>query len=195
MKSPAANLGPDSQPWGRWVDALEDRNSQLIDAMQGDANSVGMQFRARADNMQNQINGIPSVSEIRLITVPPFSVTRAFSPTARQVYDSSTLFVNPPGPDQNYTLNVIVNMHASAPIGLFSYSDSLLRLNGVDFMFNHENGQPNFNASTTADFSIMGTIPAGGAPTSIQFAISAAGATTVNFAETQIWCIYSGSIA
>lgn len=192
MTAPASNLGPNSQPWGRWVDTLEDANARAIESIRADSRSAGMQFRSLADNMEHQIVEIPSVSSISELTIPSFSVSRSFSPTARLVYDSPTITVNPPRLDQPYTVTVVANMHATGV--MFPYSDSLLRVNGVDFMFSHENESPSFVATPYAEYSIMGTGSVMGAPVTLQFAISTSAAGTVTFSNTQIWCIFSGSI-
>lgn len=195
MRRPVSNLPKDAQPWGRWQENLADETAAKIAAMKNDLNSAGNQFRSRADNLESQIAGIPSVSNITLVNVPAFSVTRAQAVQPFMVYDSPTVFVNPPRPDRSYTANVIVNMRATGV--QFPFSFSMLRVNGVDFMFRHENLQPGFTG--TATFSIMGSVFLGeGANLSIQFGIGAAGSlgtTTVEFETTPIWVAFSGSIA
>lgn len=195
MKRPPSNLPRDAQPWGRWQENLADDTTAKISAMAGDLNSIGNQFRSRADNMESQIAGVPSVSNITRVDVPPFSVTRPQATQPFMVYDSPVVFINPPRPDRDYTANVIVNMKASGV--QFPFSFSMLRVNGVDYMFRHENLQPGYTG--TATFSIMGSAFIGqGGQVSVQFAIGASGsfgATTAEFDTTQVWVVFSGSIA
>lgn len=186
------DLPPDAIPWGRWYENLNGDTATAIQRQQQDSSSVGSLFTGRADTLEDQINGIPSVAAIYERVVPPFSVSRASTPGATfYAYDSGTYTFNPPRPDRDYDFSVIANMDASGTLFTFSYS--LLRVNGTDFMFNHENTQPGYTTSPT--FSIMGggKVGAGGV-VNAEFALATSSTGTVNFAPTRLWCIFTGSL-
>lgn len=191
MRRNPANLPPGAMPWGRWVEENSDSTAEAIRRQQNDSSSSGSLFSARAETVQNQISSIPSVAAIYRMDVPPFSVTRASTGATFYVYDSAVQTFNPPRPDESYDFSVIADMSASGTLFTFSYS--LLRVNGVDFMFNHENTQAAYANSPT--FSIMGggkIRP--GQNVQAQFALATSSTGTVTFAPTQLWCIFTGSL-
>lgn len=84
-------------PWGRWVEGKTDESAAGLVRQTQDASSAGSQFASRAELIQGQISGIPSVSAIYRLPVVDFSVTRVFNPsTVGYVYDSPTYTFNPP---------------------------------------------------------------------------------------------------
>ena len=179
-------------PWGRWVEQNVDEVASGISVQTSDAGSAGSTFASRADLLSHQITSIPSVAAIYSRSIPNFSVTRTTNPSAvAYVYESPVQTFNPPRPDREYSYTVFANMVASGT--LMTFARSLIRTNGVDNMYQHENLQPGFN--TLGTFSIVGsgTIGSGGT-VSAQMAVIASASGTANFTRADMWCVFSGSI-
>lgn len=185
------NLPSLAMPWGRWVEENEDATTRAIDSQRSDANSVGSLFAARAEGMQHQIAALPTVASILTRTPPSQATTRAFNPNAvAYAYPGQTQAFSAPRPDLAYDYTVIANMVGTGvPM---PFSRSLLRLNGVDFMYSHENQKPSeFN---TATYSIAGSGSlAPGQPLLVESAIAAQSPGTMTV-SLQLWCVFTGSI-
>lgn len=181
-----------AMPWGRWVEQNLDEIQSAIAVQIQDSSSTGSLFSSRADLLQRQIADIPSIAAIYQRDLPPFSVTRVQNPTATAyVYDSAVQTFNPPRPDRAYDYNVIAVMDVS---GLnLPFSRSLIRTNGVENMFQHENMHPGFQ--TRATYSILGSGSiAPGETVSVQCAVAVSQSGTLTFNSTQLWCTFTGSI-
>lgn len=179
-------------PWGRWIEQNADANSEGVDRQRLDGGSAGSLFAARADLLQGQIAATPSISAIYERVIPPFSVSRSLNPSAvRYVYNSAPITFNPPRFDRPYSYSVIANMQATG--NLLTFSQSLLRTNGIDNSFQHENLRP--GDENSGIFSILGSgsISEGSVVTT-QFAIAGPASGTLNFGSCTVWCIFSGSI-
>lgn len=192
MTRPKLVLPSLSMPWGRWVEGEVDSTNADVSRQVQDSNSSGNQFASRAELIQGQIGAIPSVAAIYRIDVPPFSVTRTSNPSATAyVYDSAPQTFNPPRADRPYNYQVIAVMDVSGTN--LPFSRSLLRTNGTDNMFLHENLQPGFQTRATYSIAGSGNIDSGQTVTA-QFAVAAGGAGTLTFNRSTLWCTFSGSI-
>ena len=179
-------------PWGRWVEQNADEVANAISVQTSDAGSAGSVFASRADLLSHQIGAIPSVAAIYPRSIQNFSVTRVSNPSAvAYVYESPVETFNPPRPDREYGYTVFANMVTTGT--LMTFARSLIRTNGVDNMYRHENLQPGFN--TLGTFSIVGSGSIGsGGTVSAQMAVIAAAPGTVTFTRADMWCVFSGSI-
>lgn len=179
-------------PWGRWVEEqLDATNSDIYRQVQ-DSGSVGNLFASRADLMQGQIGSIPSVSAVYERSLPPFSVSLPQNNDATgYVYASSPQTFNPPRPDRPYNYQVIASMEAG---GLNTpFSRSIIRTNGIDNMFQHENLQPGYQTSATYSIAGSGSIYPGDSVT-VQCGIVVAESGTLAFSRVSLWCTFTGSI-
>lgn len=179
-------------PWGRWVQDNLDATASEVSRSGQEAGSAGSVLAGRADLLQTQIAATPGIAAIYERQIPPFSVTRVFSPTVvSYVYDSPQITFNPPRPDRPYNYTVIANMDASGVN--FPFSRSLLRTNGLENMLSHENLQPGYDTRAVYSIAGSGSIIEGGR-VDVQAAIMAQAPGTVSFATTRLWCVFSGSI-
>lgn len=185
-------LPSQSVPWGRWAAENSDETSVAIQRQVSDSSSAGSVFSAQTDLLSLQVRAIPSVAAIYERDVLPFSVTRSSNPNAvRYVYNSATVRFNAPRPDRPYSYRVVANMSASG--NLLTFSQSLLRVNGVENSFQHENLFP--GGENQANFSILGSGAVGeGEPVDVVFAIAGPASGTLNFDACRVTCIFSGSI-
>lgn len=191
MTRPKLALPPLGMPWGRAIESELDAQASGIAAQTGDASSTGSVFAGRANQIQSQIAAIPSIAAVYSLPVPNFSVTRTSTGASGYVYNSSTFTFNPPSQAIGYSYTVIVNMSASGT--LLTFPTSILRTNGTDNAFRHENLQPGFETSGT--FSLLGTgttLP--GDTVNAAFALQTSSTGTLNFSNCTLWCIFSGSI-
>lgn len=192
MTRPKLVLPSLSMPWGRWVEGEVDDVTSAVQNQIQDSNSTGSLFASRANLIQQQIGEIPSVAAIYERSVPPFSVTRFFNPSATAyIYDSSVQTFNAPRPDRPYAYQVIAVMDVSG-INL-PFSQSMIRTNSTDNMYQHENQQPGFQTSATYSISGSGVL-APGEPLSVQFAVAASDVGTLTFNRATLWCVFTGSI-
>lgn len=191
MKRPKLILPSLSMPWGRWVEGEVDQTIEGLSRQVQDSSSSGNLFASRSDLLQGQIGAIPSVAAIYDRTLPTFSVTRSSTGAVGYVYPSSSQTFNPPRPDLPYNYTVIANMDVSGVPLPFSYS--LLRVNGQDDMFQHENLQPGYLTRGTFSISASGSITPGN-NVEVQAAIIASSTGTLTFNSTRLWCVFSGSI-
>lgn len=192
MTRPKLILPPGAMPWGRWVEQNVDDVTNAIRIQEDDASSSGSAFTARSDLIQRQIANTPSVAAIYEQSLLPFSVTRSLNPSAvAYVYESAPRTFNPPRPDKGYGYTVIANMVASGT--LMTFARSLIRVNGVDNTYQHENTQPGFDALGTFSIVGSGTIDPGQNVTA-QLAVIASAAGTVTFSRAAMFCTFSGSI-
>lgn len=187
MTEPKLVLPSLAIPWGRWtVDANASATSALARLGQDNRNG-GLDFRARADALASQINGIEAVASVSTLEIPTFTVTAAPSPAPQRVWPSQQFTFNPPRADTDYTVSVIANIQAS---GLsLEYPRSYLVVNGHQDAFTHENiGNPN-----RAELSIMGTTTiSAGQVVRVNFAIGSANSGTLTFMGCRITTIYNG---
>lgn len=179
-------------PWGRWVQDGVDEVTDSVARQESDSDSVGSLFASRSDLIQGQIGGIPSVAAIYQRSITPFSVTRAQNNNAvAYVYNSDPVAFNPPRPDRDYGYSVISNVTATGT--LMTFARSLIRTNGIDNIYQHENTQP--GNETTGTFSIVGSGTIGaGEPVICEFGVIAPSSGTVNFGHATLWCVFTGSI-
>lgn len=192
MKRPKLNLPLDSRPWGRWVEDNLDATAAEIANRTQDSSIAGSVLSGRADLLQAQIAATPGIAAIYERQIPPFSVTRSFSPTVvSYVYDSPVTTFNPPRPDLPYNYTVIANMNATGVN--FPFARSLLRTNGLENMLSHENLQPGYDTSATFSIAGSGTLIEGGR-VDVQAAIMAQAPGTVSFSSIRVWCMFSGSV-
>lgn len=180
-----------AMPWGRWVEENEDSTTALIESIRGDVNSAGSQFAARSDNLMSQVAAIPSLANIQQRELLPESVTRAFSPTTvGYVYSMSPITFNPPRQDRVYNYMVIANVVGTGvPM---PYSRSLLRVNGIDFMYSHENQQASEFNTGTYSIAGSGTLGMGDTVTAEPGLISQSPGTMA--LNATLWCMFTGSI-
>lgn len=192
MPGPKLVLPSSAMPWGRWVEDKSRSVEQAIARERQDNSSTGSQFRARADLMERQIAGVPSVADIQELNIPTFSVSRSTPPSQRPVYGSPLYAFSPPRPDRTYSVSVIAVIRASGA-NIADYPYSMLRINGEDTLF-WNNGTPNIDMGRN-DLSLMGTVSIGpGQAVQTQFGISTTSLTTVTFSQCQICCIFNGGI-
>lgn len=181
-----------AMPWGRWIEENSDDTASAIARESSDVNSAGSVFAGSATIVQNQIRATPSVAAIYQRSIIPFSVTRNSNPNATgYVYESPVQTFNPPRPDRPYTYTVIADMSVSGT--LMTFARSLVRVNDVDNMYQHENLQPGYETSGTFSIAGTGTID-GGDTVRAQMAVIASAPGTVRFDSASIWCIFTGSI-
>ncbi|QDK03296.1 hypothetical protein SEA_ROMAN_54 [Microbacterium phage Roman] len=191
MKRPKLVLPSLSMPWGRWVEGELDSTSTGLDRQLQDSSSVGNLFASRSDLIQSQIGSIPSVAAVYERLIPPFSVTRSSTGAVAYVYPTPLQVFNPPRPDLPYNYTVIASMDVSGVELPFCYS--MLRANGRDDMYQHENLQPGY--LTRGTFSISGSGSIGpGDTVRAEAAIAASATGTLNFNSAKMWCVFSGSI-
>ena len=185
------NLPSLARPWGRWVEEENDATTRAIEAQRADAGSAGSLFAARAENMQHQISALPTVASILTRTPPPQSTTRFLNPNAvAYVYPAQIQSFSAPRPDLAYDFTVIANLVGTGVPTPFSRS--LLRLNGIDFMYSHENQKP--SEFTTATYSIAGSGSVSpGQSVTVEAAIAAQSTGTMSV-SVRLWCIFTGSI-
>lgn len=191
MKRPKLILPSLSMPWGRWVEGEIDSTIDGLTRQIQDSSSTGNLFASRADLLQRQIGAIPSVAAVYERDVPPSSVTRSSTGAVGYVYPAPTQTFNPPRPDLPYNYTVIASMDVSGVQLPFCYS--MLRINGQDDMFQHENLQPGYLTKGTFSISGSGSITPGN-NVQVQAAISTSSTGTLTFNRTTIWCLFSGSI-
>lgn len=178
-------------PWGRWVEGEIDSTMDGVTRQTQDSSSTGSLFASRADLLQRQIGAIPSVAAVYERDVPPSSVTRSSTGAVGYVYPAPQQTFNPPRPDLPYNYTVIASMDVSGVQLPFCYS--MLRINGKDDMFQHENLQPGYLTKGTFSISGSGSITPGNS-VQVQAAISTSSTGTLTFNRTNIWCLFSGSI-
>lgn len=191
MKRPKLVLPSLSMPWGRWVEGEIDSTLTDLDRQINDSSSSGNFFANRSDLLQGQIATIPSVAAVYERSLPRFSVTRSSTGAVGYVYPTATQTFNPPRPNLPYNYTVIASMDVSGVELPFSYS--LLRVNGKDDMFQHENLQPGYLTKGTFSISGSGSITPGN-NVEVQAAIVASATGTLTFNSTNLWCVFSGSI-
>lgn len=192
MTRPKLILPSLSMPWGRWVEEGVDDVAEGLSRQVQDSNSSGNLFASRAELIQGQISAIPSVAAIYQREIPTFSVTRFFNSSATAyVYNSAVQTFNPPRPDRPYNYQVIAVMDVSG-VNL-PFSQSIIRTNGVDTTYQHENQQPGFQTRATYSISGSGSITAG-QTVSAECGIIASDTGTLTFSRATLWCVFSGSI-
>lgn len=185
-------LPSQSMPWGRWVQDNIDMTEAAVARETQDTGSAGSVFAGRADLIQRQIADIPSVAAIYQISLPPFQVSRTMNPNAvRYVYNSPPQTFNPPRPDEAYSYTMISNLDVEGVF--FNFADSLLRVNGVDFSYRHENLKPGEETNAQLSIAGSGTLSLG-QTVQAQLAIAAGQAGTVQFRSASLWCVFTGSI-
>lgn len=178
-------------PWGRWVEDRIDTSDSGIARIQGDASSTGNLFSSRADLISNQIRSTPSIAAIYSRSLQSFSVTRTFTGAVGYAYPSPQQTFNPPRPDLPYNYTVISNVNVSGvPL---PFSSSLIRANGIDNMFQHENLEPGHLMDGTFSISGSGSIVPGEL-VRVETAVVASSVGTMTFNSATIWCVFSGSI-
>lgn len=180
-----------SMPWGRWVEGEIDSTIEGLGRQIQDASSTGNLFASRSDLLQQQIGTIPSVAAVYDRTLAPFNVTRSATGAVGYVYPTSAQTFNPPRADLPYNYTVIASMDVSGVQLPFCYS--MLRVNGKDDMFQHENLQPGNLTKGMFSISGSGSITPGN-NVQVQAAISASATGTLTFNRTNLWCVFSGSI-
>lgn len=191
MTRPKLILPSLSMDWGRWVEENVDASEAALLVQQQDSRSAGNVFASRANLLQGQIAAIPSVAAIYSRQLPRFTVTRTSTGAVNYVYGSSPQTFNPPRSNTPYNYTVISSVDVSGvPL---PFCRSLLRTNGVDNMFQHENLQPGYLERGTFSISGSGSIGPGDSVT-VETAIATASTGTMTFESTNIWCLFSGSI-
>lgn len=192
MTRPKLVLPSLSMPWGRWVEGELDETEAEIARQSADSSSASSVLASRANLLQTQIGTIPSVAAVYQRDIPPFSVFRSFTPGATAyVYSSAAQVFNPPRPDRPYDYRVIAVMDV-AGVNL-PFSRSLLRTNGIDNMYQHENQQPGFQTRATYSIAGSGSIGSGGT-VSAECGIVASDVGTLTFNRATLWCVFTGSI-
>lgn len=181
-----------SMPWGRWVEEqLDDIDAGLARQVQ-DSGSAGNLFASRADLLQTQIGSIPSVAAIYQRDVPPFSQTRSSNPNATAyVYSAPAQTFNPPRRDIPYNYEVVAIMEAS---GLnMPFSRSIIRTNGIENFFQHENLQPGYQTQATYSIAGSGSVSPG-EPVTAECGMVVSQAGTLTFRRVTLYCTFTGSI-
>lgn len=89
-KPPMSNLGPMSEPWGRWQTDQTITNAEAIERLGGDASNDGRINNSTLDVMADQINEIyqrqSAYTEAPSVTTAPFNGTTTSAPmVAREI--------------------------------------------------------------------------------------------------------------
>lgn len=190
---PKLVLPSQAMPWGRWVVDETARQNDALDAIRGDANSAGNVFASAVGTLGRQISGVSAVSAIYDREIPQFTVTRSGTANVN-VFDSAAQTFSPPEPDRSYRVSVVANINATSTFPL-NFAYSILRVNGTEYQFRHDNGSTGTSGSLFANFSAMGGVDiAPSEPVNIQFAIAASGAGTLTFTGCKLTAIFNGSI-
>ena len=97
MMPPRMNLPPAAMPWGRFMEDQAMDAERVLDQIRGDANSVGNQFAARADNMSAQIRGVQVATIVQRQGLDFTRIVPAGGPSAPYVNAVATpITVTPP---------------------------------------------------------------------------------------------------
>lgn len=191
MTRPKLILPSLSMPWGRWVEENVDSTTSSLGSQVQDSNSAGNIFASRADLIQGQIASIPSIAAIYQRSIPPFSVTRTSTGATGYVYSSPVQTFNPPRATLPYGYQVIAVMDVSG-VNL-PFSRSIIRTNGIENTYQHENLQPGYQTSAT--YSILGSGRISeGQQVSVECGVIASDTGTLTFNRASLWCVFSGSI-
>ncbi|AWY05875.1 hypothetical protein SEA_PIONEER3_51 [Microbacterium phage Pioneer3] len=192
MTRPKLILPSLSMPWGRWVEEGLDEVEAGLERQTQDSNSTGNLFAARAELIQGQIQSIPSVAATYSLSLPPFTRTLPSNTDATAyVYTTGQQTFNPPRPNLPYNFQVIAVMGAE---GLnMPFSRSIIRANGHDNIYQHENMQPGFQTQATYSISASGSIVAGEV-VNVDCGMVVSESGTLSFNRVNIYCTFTGRI-
>jgi len=183
-------------PWGRWVADEAQGATEALNRMQLDANSTGSLFKARADNLSQQIETLGAYT-MTSATAPNFSgsVTGNMSANAWIMALSNPLVFTPPN-RRIRSCTVFCNFRSTASVGGVG-TPPMMKLNGNTFTdWMHEVARPGpvFNEGW---YSVVGTVPlAPGQSLTVQYGLRMDPFSNATFTVTNatIWLAYFGGL-
>lgn len=196
MMPPRMNLPPAAMPWGRFMEDQAMDAERVLDQIRGDANSVGNQFAARADNMSAQIRGVQVATIVQRQGLDFTRIVPAGGPLAPYVNVVATpITVTPPSSDAASCV-VIVNYQINATVGN-APNIPIMKLNGVQFSDANMTSDRPDGTRTHGVYAMNGSIPLRpGQPVTIEYGakVPPFSTSTLNFHSIRLWIAFYGGV-